>query len=503
VIRRRLTPAVALFCSLAAVILLGRAAEREAPGRPLQSRVSFAAAACLTLLCAATGTVLAAAPAGPRRAGIMLLALSLGVAAGSFSLLRMESARDRAWLPVPGSLVSSFSAVLLRDSTLSRDGDTILRVRLTSAASSARGVAAPARGEALVLLQGARRFALGEKVAVRASLDPLAGDGPESWIARVKADRIASQGFASRFAMLRAQARARASRALALAGYPASGLLEALVTGSREDVPPSLSEAFRRTGTLHVLALSGLHVGIVYGLVVWILGFLRRRALRVAAACVVLAAYQVFAGFMPSLERATIMIFAGSLAALLDRDPEPLNLLALSGIVVLGLDPFQAFSVSFQLADLALAGILVLGPLVGRPLQGRVPPALLAPLGASVGAQLATLPVVLPAFGAWYPSGIIAALLLVPLVSVFLALGLGWLILSPLLTLLPGSAVQDLCAAGFGLLYRLIEGCAAALAELPGFTVSPPFAGAWAAAGGALALAAAILLPRRIPWRAR
>jgi ComEC/Rec2-related protein len=364
-------------------------------------------------------------------------------------------------------------------------------------------VAATARGDALVLLEGGGRFDLGERVTVRACLDPLPGDGPESWVARAGPDRVERQGFVSRAWMLRAEARARASRALALTGYPASALLEALITGSREDVPPSLSEGLRMTGTLHVLALSGLHVGIVFGLTLRLLGFLPWRALRVAAACAVLSAYQVFAGFTASLERATIMILAGSLGALLDRDAEPLNLLALSGIAVIGLDPFQAFSVSFQLSYLALAGILVLGPVITRPLEGRVPPLLLAALGASLGAQLATLPVVLPAFGAWYPSGIIATLLLVPLVSVLLALGLAWLLLSPLLFLLPAEALRDFSAAGFGLLYRLIEGCAALFARLPGITVSPRSGSAWAAAAGAVALAAALLLPRRVPWRAR
>jgi len=415
----------------------------------------------------------------------------------------METLAMRAWLPVAGPQVTSFDGTLRQDSTLWGDGDTLLRVRLTSAASSGRGITAAARGDALVLLDGEGRFALGERVTVRASLDPLPGDGPESWVARTRIARVERQGFRSRGWMLRAEVRAWASRALAWTGYPASALLEALITGSREEVPRPLTEGFRRTGTLHVLALSGLHVGIVFGLVLRALFFLPWRALRVAAACTALMAYQVFAGFMPSLERATIMILAGSLASLLDRDPEPLNLLALSGIVVLGLDPFQAFSVSFQLSYLALAGILVLGPVIARPLEGRLPPLLLAAFGASLGAQLATLPVVLPVFGTWYPSGIVATLILVPLVCAFLGLGLIWLLLSPLLFMLPGETLRDFCASGFGLLYRLIEGCAAFLARLPGITVSPPSAGAWAGAAGAVALAAALLLPRRVPWRAK
>ena len=260
-------------------------------------------------------------------------------------------------------------------------------------------------------------------------------------------------------------------------------------------MPAVLSEGFRRTGTLHVLALSGLHVGIIYGLVLAALSFLRARAARIGIACAVVVVYQVFAGFMPSLSRATLMILAAALASALDRDREPLNLLALSGIVVLAVDPFQAFSVSFQLSYLALAGILAIGPLVQRPLAGHIPRVLLAPLAASIGAQVATLPVVITVFGAWYPSGILAGIVLVPLVTVFLGLGLGWLVLSPLLAQGP---VQAACAAVFGALYRVIEGTATTLGRLPGIVPGPESAAIIAAIAGLLAAAAGLLLPLRL-----
>ena len=65
-------------------------------------------------------------------------------------------------------------------------------------------------------------------------------------------------------------------RAAARVGYPVSALLEALLIGSREDVPPDLYDGFKRTGSLHILALSGLHVTVIYGIIAGLLGFLRR-----------------------------------------------------------------------------------------------------------------------------------------------------------------------------------------------------------------------------------
>lgn len=495
-IRRHLTPAVILFFCLLCAIFLTRLPDPA--GGALSGFGRAAVPAALAVVVSAVGIVLSfAGPAAIRRTGVLVLAASFGFCAGAFSLARMNVSRLRAWLPSAGQEITAFSGTLRQDSMLSRSGDTVLRVRLQSAEAGKRDLSGSARADVLVLCAGDHRLAMGERIVVHAALRPFQGDGSESFIARVKRDRIDTRGFAGRAWELRAEARAWAGRMLSRTGYPASALLEALVTGSREEVPAELAESFRRTGTLHVLALSGLHVGIVYGLAFGILGFLPRRALRIAAASLVLVAYQLFAGFMPSLERATIMLLAGSIAGLLDRDSEPINLLAASGIVVLAIDPFQAFSVSFQLSYLALAGILVLGPLVRRPLEGRVPPVLLVPLAASIGAQLATLPVVLPAFGAWYPSGIIASIVLVPLVTVFLALGLGWLLLSPLLQ----GPLQDLCVSVFDLLYTLIDGSASLLGRLPGIDVSPASAPAWAAAVGAVVFAAGVLLPRRTAWR--
>ncbi len=499
-IRRHLSPAVAFFCLLLAAVFLWKL-----PRAPLSGLHAFAAAAgaggASIVLSGFSLVLLGAVPIRVRQAGAVALAAALGLAAGAGCLGRMTVARLGAHLPAPGADIAEFTGTLRRDGTLSREGDTLLRLRLSSALSRTSGVSGTARGEVLVICRGIESFSMGERVRVRAALRPLEGDGMESFSAAVTRDRLLRLGFGFRPWELRAHAREAAARALSRAGYPASALLEALVTGSRERVPTSLAEGFRRTGTLHVLALSGLHVGIIYGLAFAVLGALRSRPLRVGLSCLVVVAYQVFAGFMPSLERATLMILAAGLASLLDRDREPLNLLALSGIAVLAIDPFQAFSLSFQLSYLALAGILLVGPLVERPLSGRMPRLVLAPLAASVGAQLATLPVVLPALGAWYPSGILAGIVIVPLVSLFLALGLCWLVVSPFLTgwaLAAGAAVFD------GL-YRVIDGTASAFGRLPGIEAGQ--GAAWAvpaSACAAVAVAAAVLfLPRRLPWSAR
>jgi competence protein ComEC len=261
-----------------------------------------------------------------------------------------------------------------------------------------------------------------------------------------------------------------------------------------------LSDGFRRTGSLHVLALSGLQLVVIYGFISLVLRPLRSRVLRLALGTAVLLFYQFIAGPVPSLLRATLMLLAGSVALLLDRDPEPLNLLCLAGALLALAEPSQVLSLSFQLSFLALAGILLLGPLVSRPLEGRVPAVILEPLAASAGAQVATLPIVLASFGVYYPVGLIAGLVLVPLTTLLLWLGLAWLLLCPVFGDLLGSAVPRL----FGVLYDLVSGSASFFSRAPGLAVGKDIM-PWAAG---IAAGAAVLLsfaaPRRLSvWNPR
>ena len=334
---------------------------------------------------AAAIVLLAAADAAVRRAGTLLAAAALGIACGAGSLYRIEAALEGGSLAVEATDVAEFTGVLRADSLLSREGDTLLRLRVRGAAT-AGGIDAAARADALVIVRGDWRFAAGERLSVSSGLRTFDSTGRERYVAGVNRDDIRRSGFSSPVWLLRARIREWLHRAIAGIGYPASALLEALLIGAREDVPADLSEGFRSTGSLHVLALSGLHAGIVFAFVSAMLRPVRSRLAVYLAGSALLAGYLFVAGLMPSLVRAVVMLTVGGAARLADRDDEPLNLLAISGIVIVAADPFAAATLSFQLSFLALAGILSLGPVLGRPLEGRVPPLLAVPLAASAGA---------------------------------------------------------------------------------------------------------------------
>jgi competence protein ComEC len=488
-IRRHLTPALAAFVALLLSCLAG---PLFADRWWLTLALSLAAAA------GASAVMVRPQSAPPsraaRRAGVILVSISAGLLLGAASQARMADAAARSFLLMPESDVTDITGTVVQDSSLSPEGDTVLRLGLTSASSSRRGITARARGSLLLFVPGDHRFSIGQRILVHAVPSRLASFGPERWAARAGRAEMRTSGFTGPVWAFRAEARGWLHRTVSRVGYPASALLEALMIGVREDVPADLYDGFARTGSLHILALSGLHVTVLYGVVAGLLWFMRTKWKRFLAASLVLIFYQFLAGFMPSLLRATVMIVLGGCADLLDRDAEPLNVLALSGVVLLLIDPFQAFTLSFQLSFLALAGILAIGALLQRPLASRLPRFLLLAFAMSAGAQAATLPLVIARFGTYYPSGLVASLVLVPLTTGYLWAGLVWIPLS----LVPWPLLHDLCAQAFAVFYDAIRFSAQALSRIPGLVFDPSLV-PWLVAGAGLAavLAAAVLPVKR------
>ena len=151
--------------------------------------------------------------------------------------------------------------------------------------------------------------------------------------------------------------------------YPESALGQVMLLGKRESMPPALSEQFRGTGAAHLLAISGLHVGVllaaVAGTAAWLLGRQRPTYLAVAGAAIWL--YVLAAGASPSALRAAVMGTVYLAALGLGRPSSVLPALALAAAVMTALSPGLVRQVSFQLSFAAVGGIaLVLVAMGGR-----------------------------------------------------------------------------------------------------------------------------------------
>jgi competence protein ComEC len=155
---------------------------------------------------------------------------------------------------------------------------------------------------------------------------------------------------------LRAWSRARLVEGL---GPRSAPLASALLLGHREEVDPGVNDAFARTGTTHLLAISGLHLQALAMVLLSLfraLRFGRRRAL--AAVALATVAYALLVGLAPSVVRSSAMTVTACLAGLIDRTARPANALALAALVTMGLNPAHLFDVGCQLSFLAIAAIV-------------------------------------------------------------------------------------------------------------------------------------------------
>ena len=188
---------------------------------------------------------------------------------------------------------------------------------------------------------------------------------------------------------------------------PEASLGQALLLGMRDTIPDAVLDDFRATGTSHLLAISGLHVGILMALALPVSAriFGRRRSLYLIVPLVAVWLYAVLAGLSPSVVRASIMGTVYLTALALGRPKSILPALGLAATVMVAVSPNILWSVSFQLSFAAMAGISTLADPVSRKLQGffgvsdaegaafRLPVrAVAVAVGTSAAAILATMP---------------------------------------------------------------------------------------------------------------
>jgi competence protein ComEC len=400
-------------------------------------------------------------PIRARRTGAWLAACGAGLSLAALSLAPLAAGQRLAGLPV--ERIRGFEGTLAADSSPAPGGGVLYRVRLRRA--WAQDVAASAAGLVELVVRDGDRLYWGRRVRVEGLVRRIEAEGRVRFTGRVSAGQLSVLGYSSRLLAGRAALHRELERRLAASGQAASGqdstgLLSALLLGNRAGVPAAERALFQESGSLHLLALSGLHAGILFAAASFLLFWLPDRRWRAAVGSILLFAYLLLAGSSPSLARAVVMLGAGALGFILDRDARTLNLLSLAGAVILLADPGAASELSFQLSFLSLLGILLLAPALRRRLTPPLPRFLGSAVAMSLGAQAATTPLLLAAFGAAYPAGALAALPLIPLVTVYIWAGLAALLLS----LLP---VPPLLSVPLDLLHRGIMGTLGFFARFP------------------------------------
>lgn len=202
------------------------------------------------------------------------------------------------------------------------------------------------------------------------------------------------------------------------------GVFSALFAGDRSALPPRLERAMREAGAAHILALSGMHLGIlsaaVYGFTRKVFGVAPARL----CVCVFAGVYLVFAGPRPSLVRAVIMLWIASLTRARDRNINLNVILSLSFLLHALMLPADLTTLAFQLSFLSLLGLLTLAAPVYEMLPVWLPRIVKGGVAAGLAAQTATAPLVFFTFEAMHPAGIFASILLTPVAVAVIAVGI-------------------------------------------------------------------------------
>ena len=226
------------------------------------------------------------------------------------------------------------------------------------------------------------------------------------------------------------------------------GVLKALIVGDRDSIPPALREAFNRAGVGHLLAISGLHIGIVatwaFFSLTWLLSYCKpllwqawSKKAAVVLSMIPVFAYGLLAGMSPSTQRAVIMVTIFLLTFLFEREHDLVNTLALAAMLILIIDPPALFSISFQLSFAAVLVIIYSLSRVPNPWlsgQNRMPKPkfllikqkLFAFFIASFFAITGTIPLLMLYFNQVSLAGVFVNIIIVPLIG-FMVVPLGLL----------------------------------------------------------------------------
>ena len=221
----------------------------------------------------------------------------------------------------------------------------------------------------------------------------------------------------------------------------AYAVVAAMTLGDKSALTQELKEVYAVTGASHVLALSGLHLGIIYGFLSLFV-FSRWRSLMQVLLVLSIWAFVFLVGLPTSVVRSALMLSVYALCSLGHRERMSVNTLAFTAIVVLTVNPQSLFDVGFQMSFMAVLAILVVVPLTDRfvsqaYLQShRCLKWLWGMTAVSVAAQLGVAPLIAYYFGRFSVCFLLTNFIVVPAATLIIMLSLAVMVVPSLAYLL-------------------------------------------------------------------
>ncbi len=216
------------------------------------------------------------------------------------------------------------------------------------------------------------------------------------------------------------------------------GIAEALLIGYKEDLDKDLVQAYSNTGVVHIIAISGLHLGLIFFVLLWICNHMpllkKSRHAKVLVLITCLWLFALLTGGAASVLRSAVMFTVVVLGKYYFRQGSVYNSLAVSAFLLLCYNPYYLWDVGFQLSYLAVAGIVFLQPrifkmvYIGHP----VPRKAWELLSVTLAAQVAAFPICLYYFHQFPNLFLFCNLLVLPLTTIILYCGVLLIVISAL-----------------------------------------------------------------------
>ena len=178
-------------------------------------------------------------------------------------------------------------------------------------------------------------------------------------------------------------------------------ILKGIILADRTEIDQEIINHFSKTGLIHILAISGSHMAIIFLMILFVLNpifSVKYRNIPIYISLAAIWGFAIFIDYGNSVVRSCIMITVYYIMIFLQRKPNLLHSLALAGMMILSIDTQQLFDVGFQLSFLAVFGIFWLyKPITNhyKPLKNRAIRFILNTFSLSLAAQLTTLPLIL------------------------------------------------------------------------------------------------------------
>ncbi len=210
-----------------------------------------------------------------------------------------------------------------------------------------------------------------------------------------------------------------------------NGIIQALLLGQRQDMDLNITQNYADAGVIHILSISGLHIGILF----YILNFLtvplkrfgkKGRLTQLILILSTLCLFAVLSGLSPSVMRAVVMFSFVSIGFFINRKAPILNSIIISMLLLLVVNPKQLFDIGFQLSYVAVTGIVVLQPVYKKLRVSKYQAVnyLIDTSAITIAAQIAVLPLTLYYFNQFPILFLPANIVVIPFTTAILILGL-------------------------------------------------------------------------------